>query len=58
MRKNLVLAVPNAVIFYVLLFFGDDHRKKGNNMCFGECRLSNRQSNSNGLVGCFLKNGD
>jgi hypothetical protein len=28
-KKNLVLAVPNAVIFYGLLFFGDDHRKKG-----------------------------
>jgi hypothetical protein len=58
MTKNLVLAVPNAVIFNVLLFIGDDHWKKGKNTCFGQCRLSNRQSNGNGLVGFLLKNGD
>jgi hypothetical protein len=42
----------------VMLFKGDDHRKKGKNMCIGQCRLSNRQSNGNGLVGFLLKNGD
>jgi hypothetical protein len=54
-KKQLVLAVPNAAILNVLLFIGDDHRKKGKNTCFGQCRLSNRQSNSDGLVGFLLK---
>jgi hypothetical protein len=42
----------------VMLFIGDDHRKKGKNTCLGQCRLGNRQSNGDGLVGFLLQNGD